>query len=143
MTSLSDIARLWAEQAPKGPCTAGNFWRNKPGGIRENVAGHHGTGIARLVKAPSGETIALVMDSHWGNGTAAFINCCDHEAKKAGFTTFRVPYNTPDHGKNLLWFEKQALDCEAKIPKAKTVDWQAKADAIRQEAQRYRQTFGI
>jgi len=137
MASAEDIARLWAEQAPKGPRKAGNFWRD---GVE---AGHWGTCVARMVESPHGP-VALIMNGHYGTGTAMFINLCHSKARKAWETTFRVHIPSIEaHAKNVQWFERRALECEAKIAKAKSVDWQAKADAIRAEANRYRKAFDL
>lgn len=139
MTSYSDIATLWATQAPKGPKKAGNFWR------KDREAGHHGTCIARIVNAPGGP-VALVLHGHWGNGTAAFINQCYDAAKKADILAFKVCERRADekaHAANLDYFEAEALACEAKIPSARSVDWQAAADRWRDTARRYRQAFKI
>lgn len=139
MAKAYDIARLWAEQAPKGPRVAGNFWRD------ERRAGHYGTCIARLVEAPGGKLVALVLDSHWGTGTAMMINACDDYARKAGRPAFRVLSfdEEPDHNRNLAYFEKQARDCEAKIARARSRNWQADADRFRAQAQAYREAFGL
>lgn len=139
MASYSDIAHLWATQAEKGPRKAGNFWRD---GVK---AGHYGTCVARLVESPAG-TVALIMNNHWGTGTAAFINQCAAEARKANIPTFLIDIasNEPGaHAKNLQRFERDALDCEAKIATARSRNWQEDADRIRAEARRYMETFGL
>lgn len=128
MTSYTDIAALWATQAPKGPKKAGNFWRK-----------------GREADAPGGP-LALILNSHWGTGTAAFINQCFDAATKAGLPVFKVPErhaNKQAHAANLRYFEAEALACEAKIPRARSVDWQAAADKWRDTARRYRQAFNL
>lgn len=138
MASAEQIAELWATQAPKGPKRAGNFWRD---GVR---AGHHASCVAQLLPGANGELVALIWDSHWGNGTAMFLNLCGGKAKAAGITAFRVPGVTAkDHAGNLAFFEAKAQECEAKIPRAKSIDWQAHADRFREQAALYRATFGI
>lgn len=138
MASAEQIAELWATQAPKGPKRAGNFWRD---GVR---AGHYGSCVANLIIGATGEFVALIWDSHWGKGTAAFLNRCQGAAKNAGIITFRVPSITAkDHDINLAFFENKAKECEAKIARAKSVDWQAQADQFRERAALYRATFGI
>ncbi|TIW21325.1 MAG: hypothetical protein E5V63_29630 [Mesorhizobium sp.] len=139
MTSYSDIATLWATQATKGPKKAGNFWR------KDREAGHWYTCIARIVDSPSGP-VALILKGHWGTGTAAFINQCDDAAKKAGipaFKTLEQYANEKAHTANLEYFEAEALACEAKIPRARSVDWQAAADRWRETARLYRQAFKL
>lgn len=144
MAKAEDIARLWAEQAPKGATVAGNFWRDKI--LR--TAGHYGSRLAAILDLPNEAQVAMVKINHWGTGTAMFLNLCAHHAERGGLPTFRVPHIMPkadnlEHAANLAYFEKEALACEEKIARAKTVDWQAKADAIRAEAQRYRKTFNL
>lgn len=137
MAGYTDIARLWVEQAPKGPRKAGTFWRDGA------MAGHWSSCIARFVDSPVGKVV-LISENHWGTYTAAFINQCADMARKAGYVTFIVTKPSTDaHEANLKEFERQALACEAKIAKAKSVDWQAKADAIRAERDRYAKTFGL
>lgn len=138
MATYEQIANLWAEQVPKGPKKAGNFWRD---GVK---AGHWGSCVAQLIPGADGKPVALVWDSHWGNGTAAFLNSLQGAAKRAGLRVFRVPAITDkDHVKNLEFFEAQAKECEAKIARARSVDWQAKADWFRQESAAYAAAFGI
>lgn len=138
MASYSQIAELWAAQAPKGPKKAGNFWRDGTN------AGHYGSCVAKLLPGVDGRTVALIWDSHWGNGTAAFLNSCQGAAKVVGIITFRVPGVTEqDHGNNLAFLEMKARECEAKIARAKSVDWQSHADRYREIAAEYRAAFGV
>jgi len=138
MAKAEQIAELWATQAAKGPKRAGNFWRD---GVR---AGHHASCVANLIPGATGELVALIWDSHWGNGTAMFLNQCHGEAKNAGIQAFRVPFITAkEHAGNLAFFEAKARECEAKMTRAKSVDWQSHADRFRQTAELYRSTFGL
>jgi len=138
MAKAEQIAELWATQAAKGPKRAGNFWRD---GVR---AGHHTSCVAHLLPGVAGELVALIWASHWGTGTAMFLNQCEGAAKRAGLRAFRVPGVTAnDHGGNLAFFEKKARECEAKIARARSVDWQSEADRFRDQAAIYRQTFGL
>lgn len=139
MTTYAEIARLWATQAPKGPRKAGTFRRE------DRKAIHWGTVIGRIVDGPRGP-VALVLNSHWGTATAAFINCCHAEAKKAGMPAFKVPERTADekaHAANLAYYEAQAIDCETRIARARSVDWQAAADRWRETARQYQETFNL
>lgn len=139
MASAEDIARLWAEQAPKGPKVAGNFWRE------DRECGHYRSCIARIVEGASGKLVALIWESHWGTGTAMMINLCESHAKKAGLKAFRVPSieKAPTHEKNLAYFDSLIADCEAKIARARTVDWKAEANRYRKIKRAYKKTFGI
>ncbi len=138
MAKAEQIAALWATQATKGPKRAGNFWRD---GVR---AGHHASCVASLIPGANGELVALIWNAHWGKGTAMFLNLCEGKAKTAGIPAFRVPgVTTNDHAGNLAFFEAKAKECEAKIPRAKSVDWQSHADRFRKTATLYRQTFGL
>lgn len=139
MTRYTDIARLWAEQAPKGPKVAGNFWR------AEREAGHHRSCVARLIEAPNKKLVALIWDSHWGTGTAAMLNSCEAEAVKAGYQIFRVPdiSEKPNHIENLSWYLAKVKECEGKIANARTVDWRAEAERFREKSLLYIKTFKL
>lgn len=143
MASAEDIARLWAEQAEKGPRVAGNFWRGKK---YPREAGHHRSCTARIVDGKEGTSVALIWNNGGGTGTAMFLNLCEGKARKAGLQTFRVPHidgTSEGHAKNLAWFEARAVDCEARIVTARSRDWQADADRFRATAAEYRAAFNL
>lgn len=135
MATFEKVAERWASDDGKHLTAASMKYRGRKGFS-------WGTLVAHIVDSPVGP-VALVTSDRYSDSTSRASNCFAGAARKASLPLFAVPELAPDHAANLAYFEERARECEAKIAKARAVDWQAEADRHRANATAYRAAFGL
>lgn len=136
MATFEDVGRRWASDDGKKLKAASMSYHRRDGFS-------WGTLVARLVESPQG-LVALITSDRWSDSTSRATGEFWSGAKRAGLPVFNVPHlDIAKHAENLNHFELEAKQCEERIPRARSRDWQAEADKARATAALYRKTFGL
>jgi hypothetical protein len=138
MATFEKVAERWASDDGKHLKAASMSYRGRKGFS-------WGTLVAHIVDSTAGP-VALVTSDRFSDSTSRASNCFAGAARNVAMLVFAVPNlnaGQSDHHANLTYFEAEAIKCEEKIAKARTVNWQAEADRYRANAKAYRAAFGI